>query len=326
MNRIKKTHLGILLATSLLIVLIIFMINQCLSLASFLSFGEPRVQLVLSILFLIVIFSLLGFPIWLFYRYPQREALPEDRNSRHYSVALDKQLRGLKRNRFLRQSGHLFDPELDLEIQVQLAQKRLSIEANRLIRAEASSVFLSTAISQNGVLDAAFVVVSLFRLIYRLTRLYENRPQILKIIKIYNYILAAIFLARSIEDLDLIEAQLEPMISALVSSSMLAMIPGAKQISQIVITSLAEGSVNALLCLRVGVMCRRLLSSHLELPKRELRREASIEASGLFIRLVRENGSAIVRVVGRCFKDLPKNIVRRKRRDNSDDCLTSVEK
>ena len=62
----------------------------------------------------------------------------------------------------------------------------LDVESKNIIKAQATSVFITTAVSQNGSLDSIFVFVSAMKLVWRLSIHYNQRPAISDLVKLYS--------------------------------------------------------------------------------------------------------------------------------------------
>ena len=119
-------------------------------------------------------------------------------------------------------------------------------------------------------------------------------------------------MARGVEDLDLMDDQLEPVIASILGGSLGSLIPGTVYITNILINSITEGSVNALLCLRVGSMTKRYSSSVVEVDKKVIRRSASVEAIGLLGGIIKDNTALVVQSFGKAAKGATKKIFTRK--------------
>ncbi len=142
-------------------------------------------------------------------------------------------------------------------------------ELNKIIIQNAESVFLSTAISQNGRLDAIAVFVINLKLIKELVLKCGFRPSYSALGRLSFTILTSAIIAESLEDINLNELFPNKGINAL------ADLPFVKTI----LGSLAQGMGNALLSLRVGIICRNYLFMNLKgVPKNKIRRMAFAEA------------------------------------------------
>lgn len=139
--------------------------------------------------------------------------------------------------------------------------------ATIIIREHAVLVFVSTAISQSGRLDAIVVLVTNFRLVRTLVKHLGYRPPLPILIKIYTQIFLAALIADGIDDLD-VEG-----IFGQFGFGVLAAIPG------LVVDSILDGTINALFTLRVGFVTRKcLLNVGSTLTRAEIRKAANRES------------------------------------------------
>lgn len=142
-------------------------------------------------------------------------------------------------------------------------------ELNKTIVAHAETVFLSTAISQNGRLDLAAVLIINLRLIKELVVRCGFRPSYASLGKLSLNVMSAAVIAESLEGMDLSELFPAKGLQALNEVPFLKVLTG----------SLSQGVGNALLSLRVGIICRNYLFMNLKgLTKKDLRKNAFGEA------------------------------------------------
>jgi hypothetical protein len=153
-------------------------------------------------------------------------------------------------------------------------------EINQIIVRHAESVFLSTAISQNGRLDLAAVLVINLRLIKELVVKCGFRPSYASLGKLALNVMSAAIIAESLEDINFNELFPNQGIKVLDEIPFLKLITG----------SLAQGAGNALLCLRVGIICRNFLFMNLKGQTRaQIRKFAFGEAVLLFPSVIAES-------------------------------------
>ena len=154
-----------------------------------------------------------------------------------------------------------------------------SLSATKLIRDHAVLVFASTAISQNGRLDAVCVIVTNLRLVRRLVGHFGYRPPLPELIRIYAHVFMAAVVADSINDLDA-----EGVLSQL-GLSFLDSIPG----SRLLIDSAFDGAINAMFTLRVGFVTQRcLLTAGKTFVRSDVRKTANREARSELKNVLRE--------------------------------------
>jgi len=188
----------------------------------------------------------------------------------------------LKKNSFLK--GHGFTCETKQEIHD--ATIALEAEANRLIEETSKRVFVGTATSQNGRLDTLIVFALITHLVYRITKLYAQRPHMRDLCTLYKNVAATAFFAGAVEDI-VVEEYTQQIIAPIVATSALGAIPGAQSVASVVTTSILDGSMNALLTMRCGIITRNYVAAHVHPEidgRKELRRAATKEAAAMFVR------------------------------------------
>jgi len=180
------------------------------------------------------------------------------------------------------------DPMILKENLSQVFDKTIKKELNKVIVTHAESIFLSTAISQNGRLDAIAVLTINLKLIKELVTKCGFRPSYASLGRLSFNILTSAIIAESLEDMKFSELFPQSSLNAL------AEIPFIKTVTG----SLTQGSGNALLALRVGIICRNYLFMNLKgQSKQQIKRLAFAEAVTLF-----------PKVIGESIKKVPKRI------------------
>ncbi|MEQ9423113.1 MAG: DUF697 domain-containing protein [Cyclobacteriaceae bacterium] len=228
---------------------------------------------------------LIAIPIYLFVRLPK--PLKPGQQIEHKFK--EKYLKRLRRNQFLKKEGVKLSSINDLNFGLD----RLNIESDRITKQTASAVFLTTAISQNGKLDALTVFITQSRMVWKIAHLYYQRPNLRELIYLYSNVGASVFLASEIEDLD-ISDQLEPVIKSFLKNSAGKAIPIFGPTANIILDSLLEGSTNAYLTLRVGILAKRYCSALEAVDHRKAKRSAFKEAGSLLGALVMESSGKVI--------------------------------
>jgi uncharacterized membrane protein YcjF (UPF0283 family) len=153
-------------------------------------------------------------------------------------------------------------------------------ELNKMIISHAETVFLSTAISQNGKLDAIAVITINLKLIKNLVLKCGFRPSYYSLGKLSVNVLSTAIIAESLEDMNFSELFPSTGVNALAEIPLLKTITG----------SFAQGVGNALLSLRVGIIARNYLFMNIKgLKKNEIRKLAFGEAVILLPRVLAES-------------------------------------
>jgi hypothetical protein len=233
-------------------------------------------------------------PLLAFISLRKRPDIPESVDSPEYGEYLQKLKASLKGNVHLKKQNFAFDEGKDLREEVERALTLLEAESNVIVKKNAASVFITTAISQNGSLDGIFVFASITRLVWEISHIFNQRPSLRDMAYLYGNIGATVLMARGIEDMDLLDEQLEPVIASILGGGLGSLIPGAVYVTNLIVNSISEGSVNALLCLRVGAMTKRYCASTTVVDKKLLRRSATFEAVSLLGGIIKGNTVVII--------------------------------
>jgi hypothetical protein len=179
------------------------------------------------------------------------------------------------------------------EIEIALAE--LSAEADSVVRSTASTVFLSTALMQNGRLDGLVVLFTQIQMVGRIAHVYVQRPSPRELARLYANVAGTALVASRLESLDVGE-----MVAPLAVSVVPALksgIPGMGGISALLVRCVSNGAANAFLTLRVGEVARRYCELTSRCPAELIRKSATAAAVQHLGRIVRENGALVVRKV-----------------------------
>jgi Domain of unknown function (DUF697) len=171
----------------------------------------------------------------------------------------------------------------------------LSAEADSVVRRTASTVFLSTALMQNGRLDALILLFTQIQMVGRVARVYVQRPSPRELIRLYLNVAGTAFISSGLESLDLGE-----MVAPLATSVVPALkggIPGLSGISALLVKCVSNGAANAFLTLRVGEVARRYCELTSRTSPELIRKSATAAAVQHLGRIVRENGALVVRKI-----------------------------
>jgi uncharacterized protein DUF697 len=181
------------------------------------------------------------------------------------------------------------------EEEIEEAIAVLSAEADSVVRKTSSTVFLSTALMQNGRLDALILLFTQIQMVTRVARVYVQRPSPRELIRLYVNVAGTAFIASGLESLDLGE-----MVAPLATSVVPALkggIPGLSGISALLVKCVSNGAANAFLTLRVGEVARRYCELTSRSSPEAIRKSATAAAVQHLGRIVRENGALVVRKI-----------------------------
>lgn len=177
----------------------------------------------------------------------------------------------------LRRNPLVSDRPLGTRADIEAALKVLDQRADALVRRAASQVLVTTAISQNGSLDALVVLVMQSRLIWRIAHVYCQRPGLRELARLYANVAGTALISSQLEDLDLTE-QVQPILTGVLGSAAGA-VPGLQTATTIVVASIVTGTANAFLTLRVGLVARSYCGALVVPDRRALRRSAISQAA-----------------------------------------------
>lgn len=303
-DKIKNYLVLPLIGLSALFLLIV--INQSLQLIKLAGSFHIILAWLVAILIMAIFAIFIIYPLYKLLSIKELPDIPKVEGSKEYDDYIDTMYELMHRNSFVLKSGFTFTGNKKEDL-IKIFSL-LDEEADKFVYKEAQEVFLTTAISQNGSLDSIFVLKSLFTLVWKIIHMYEGRPSIKKIAYIYTNVAATVLVARGLEDLDLIEDQVEPLVASLVGGSVMSVIPGAVPITNLIVSSVMQGSINALLVLRCGCITQRYMASLTEPNKKILRRSASLEAVGKIGLIIKENTLPIVKAFAKAAKSAATSI------------------
>jgi hypothetical protein len=184
---------------------------------------------------------------------------------------------------------------LATEEEIETAVAQLSAEADSVVRRTASTVFLSTALMQNGRLDGLIVLCIQIHMVGRIARIYVQRPSPRELMRLYANVAGTAFVASGLESLDLGE-----MVAPLAVSVVPALksgVPGLSGISALLVKCVSTGAANAFLTLRVGEVARRYCELTSRCSPELIRRSATAAAVQHLGRIVRENGALVAKKI-----------------------------
>jgi len=288
---IKK--LVFLAAAFLTLLFIIFIINQTSQVYNLAAGVHPLLGQLILILLLVIYAAAVIIPLAAIFSKPTTLLPPVDTKSKEYTEYIEKLAKRLKNNQHLDRSTISAD---DLS-SIDTAIKSLNTKADDQIKSAASNVFVMTAISQYGALDAVIVLLVQFKMIWQVTLLYNQRPTLRELSYLYSNVFATAFLATRLENLDLLEDQLEPVIASVMGSSLSSLTPAFNTAANIITNSIVQGSANAYLTLRVGVITKNYCASLVRQERSRVRRIAAIQAASLLATVLSESTYKVTRAI-----------------------------
>jgi uncharacterized membrane protein YcjF (UPF0283 family) len=245
---------------------------------------------------LVIIYSaLILIPVYLWVRLPKPMQPPANTDCPEYATFLAGMRKRLSRN------SRLAGQELSTGTHIEAALRTLNRQADSIVSDAASTVFLSTAVSQSGRLDGLVVLVAQCRLVWQVAHIYQQRPSPRQFVHLYANVATTAFVAGEIEDIDL-----EGLLATILGSGVAAF-PGV----QLLANSVVSGAANAFLTLRVGMIAKQYCNCLVRIDKRSVRRAATVQAAKLLGRIVRDGVARISKAAVSIPKELLKGLADR---------------
>ena len=215
---------------------------------------------------------------------------PTDEDRRAFAEELARRLAG---NRFVLEAG-LCQEQPDF---LPKALELLEAKADAEIRSGAKKVFLGTALSQNGRLDALIVFFSLCRLTWRISCIYNQRPTAREILSVYSTVSSATFISFSIDTLDIpqtITNAMNELLPAVAPAMAASTMPFVGNTLQKFTSAVIDGAANCLLAVRAGVVTKHSFR-FAALGENEAQRQSVVRETGsMLLEISRETVGMIV--------------------------------
>jgi hypothetical protein len=310
LEKVKKSDkspyksLVVTVAAVLLVSFAIIMLNQVLQLISLAMGINPVFGSALAVFFAILALGAVIATILIIARLEKPLDIPDEISEAEYALFLGKLKKRLVKNKYLKSQGFVWETGKTDRESINKALELLDKESNRLVKSNASAVFITTAVSQNGPLDSVFVFVTSLKLVWKISMLYNQRPAVSDITKLYANVFATVLLSRQVDDLDLVTEQLEPIISTLFGGTVGSVVPGVSYAVSFVVDSVFEGSINTLLTLRVGIITQKYCRSLTKTEPRSLRKAATVQACEMLGSIVSENSKRIADALFRAVRNV----------------------
>jgi hypothetical protein len=270
MNR-TLVRIALLMSAFVLVVFTVVVFNQSVQVIQFARGLHPLLGEAVLWGLVFLYSTLLLTPAYLWLRLPRQLEPPANADGTEYMTFLAGTRRRLSRN------SRLTGQELSTEGDIQAALRALDGETDRVVSDTASTVFLSTAVSQSGRLDGLVVLVAQSRLVWQVAHIYQQRPSLRQFLQLYANVASTAFVAGEIDDIDL-----EGLLGTMLGSGVAAF-PGV----QLLASSVVSGAANAFLTLRVGMIAKQYCNCLVRADKKSVRRAATAQAAKLLGRIVR---------------------------------------
>ncbi|WP_066854940.1 DUF697 domain-containing protein [Halodesulfovibrio spirochaetisodalis] len=226
--------------------------------------------------------ALLGYSALTMFVFPKPLLLPDNPTEEQLKEYRNAYIDRLRRNPYLKSQQVTCSTEQEITDAIEI----LEAEANRLIEDTSKRVFIGTATAQNGRLDTLIVFALITHLIYKVTKLYAQRPHMNDLITLYKNVAGTAFFAGALEDI-VVEEYTQQIVAPLVATSAVGSIPGAQAVAGVITSSILDGSMNSLLTMRCGIIARNYMSLYSDADlqsQKELRKSATREAAAMFMR------------------------------------------
>ncbi len=172
------------------------------------------------------------------------------------------------------------------------------------IRSTAERIFLATALAQNGRIDALIVFISLCRLVWRISGIYNQRPHPAEVTSLYWAVATSTFLALSFEELDIsteITVGFGEAFHAMAPATMTGGVPFVGTALQKFTASAIDGAANCFLALRAGIVTRNAFAYTLEDKEQPRRVNVYKEAGGILFEMSETLIAQFTKGLGECL-------------------------
>ena len=195
-----------------------------------------------------------------------------------------------------RRNPRLRDVPLEDEDDLGRALHTLSDEAEAIAMRTASRIFVATAVSRFGALDAVIVAVEQARMIFEIAHVFQRRPSVRHMAFLYGSVLGTAYLASRTERVDLSE-HLRPILTAALGRS-LSQVPGVTAASGFLTNAVFQGSIHAFLTLQVAMLTVNWSRSTVRPDRVALHQRALARASHLVVRTAASGTAKVATAFG----------------------------
>ena len=281
----KRILAAISISAGLLFML--FLLNQVIQFSATVSQLSPVAGQVILILSLTLFAVLILLPLALFLLMPAPLVPPKEKKGREYEKHLRQLSRRLTRNKNLPAIQ-----AIKTQQEIEQALSLLNEIADEKIRLYAKRAFYTTAISQNGALDALFMIALQLKLIWDIAHVYSQRPTINDMSFLYTNVLATALIASQLDEAEYLE-MIESAINTGVGSAV-SMLPG----TSLIVNSALSGASNTFLTLRVGIITQRYCNSLIRPERITLRNSATAAAAKKLGAIVTKGTYDLMKLIG----------------------------
>lgn len=278
--------LALLISFVVFVLFVVFVVNQTYQVVQLAEKISVDFSVFVFYFLLLLYLIILTVPLYLFFTMPATLKLPEEADGREYREYMKKLKKRLRKNKNLK--GEL---SINSDSEVRVAIERLNELADKEIGQTATQVFVTTTLSQSGRVDTLIVLFTLTKSIYRIAKIYNQRPGVSEMMLLYSNTFATAFIAYGLEEVN-IDEYVEPFLETILPSSVLnaaGSIPGLGKVSDM----LFDGLINAYLVLRVGIIAKEYCGSLVKPERRGLRKTATVRAGKLLLEIMNKTGKDV---------------------------------
>jgi hypothetical protein len=286
MNKTLR-KLAIMASSMVLLSFVVVVVNQTAGVVQLARQVHPTLGTATLWGLLIAYGGMIGVPIVIVFRMPKPLAPPESESSPEFADHLKRLGDRLASNPHVRLASIRPIDRRNIEDALRI----LDDDASAIVKQTATTIFLTTAVSQSGRLDALLVLAAQSRMVWRIAHLYYQRPSLREMTHLYANVAATSFVAGELDDLEL-HQMIQPVVAGTLGA-VGGVIPGFQVLTTILINSLLSGSANAFLTLRVGIIAKEYCGSLVAEPRTKVRRAATAEAARLLSGIVKESGARV---------------------------------
>ncbi|TVQ04969.1 MAG: DUF697 domain-containing protein [Balneolaceae bacterium] len=286
MSRSSKRILAVL-SISVGLLFLVFLLNQIIQFSASISQLSPVAGQIVLLISLAIFGIAVVLPLLLFMFMPAPLVPPKKSEGREYEKHLKQLSRRLAKNPNVPKGLPLNSPE-----EIEQAFSQLNDIADEKIKLYAKRAFYTTAISQNGALDALFMIALQFKLIWDVAHVYSQRPTINDMSFLYTNVMATALIASQLDEAEYLE-----MIESAINTgfgSAVSMIPG----TALIVNSALSGASNTFLTLRVGIITQRYCNSLIRPERITLRNSATAAAAKKLGGIVTKGTYDLMKLIG----------------------------
>lgn len=204
-----------------------------------------------------------------------------------------------------RLNPRLSEQPLETEADLTAALKLLTREAEGVVNRTASRIFLATAISQYGALDSLVVAALQARMVWQIAHVFQRRPSLKHLGYLYTNVFMTSLVASNLEKLNVAE-YLRPIFAGMLGQGSVA-VPGVAGLATRFSNAVFQGSVNAFLTLRLGIVAIAYSNATATARRGVIWRSAVVRAGSLLIKTVAVGTAELSKAFVIAAKDLVVN-------------------